>query len=48
MPKKTDKVIEPIDASFDDVVKKIVKVATPKASDNTGLVLKSASPVVEL
>ena len=45
MAKKTDKIIEPIKANLDDVVKKMVQVAAPKSSNNKGLVLKSSSPV---
>ena len=45
MPKKTDKIIEPINASFDEVTKKLVKVATSKINNNKGLNVKSASPV---
>lgn len=42
MPKKPDKIIEPIDATFEAVTKKMVRVATPIASKIKSLPAKSA------
>jgi hypothetical protein len=41
MPKKTDKTIEPIDAKFEDVAKKMIQPAGGKPSDNKELSGKS-------
>lgn len=45
MAKKTDKVIEPIDADFDKVVKKMVKTAAHKLFKNNHLAEKSAPQI---
>jgi len=49
MPKKTDKTIEPIDAKFEDVAKKLVKADGKKTNKNTNLLPtprgKAAAPI---
>jgi len=45
VPKKTDKIIEPINAEFDEVVKKMVKVAPYKPIKNKVLAAKTGSQV---
>lgn len=48
MPKKTDKIIEPIDADFEKVVKKVVEAAPPKPIKNSPLPRKTALQVAPL